>query len=90
MSTPMVGSVLSILPDSRWTHGVFIRSRKLRRPETVNLPFIGWATVVTASDVDMETYGTAVMPLFADGATIHTVQTLAAADLTLTEFTPVP
>ncbi|MCW6005123.1 hypothetical protein K1W54_11100 [Micromonospora sp. CPCC 205371] len=90
MSVPVPGSVLSIVPDSRWLFGTFTHHRRVRSDETRNLQFLGWATVVTSADVSSGTYGTTVMAAFLDGFAVQTLKALAEENWTLTAMAPAP
>lgn len=66
------GSVLSITPDSRWTRALLRLESKGTAVEEWDLPFIGWAVVVTyVSNEDPTTdicdqYETDIEPVFLD------------------------
>ncbi|GAA4708718.1 hypothetical protein GCM10023263_55120 [Phytohabitans rumicis] len=89
VSVPVPGSVLRIVPDSRWLYGSFLHPRRVRRDETKNLQFLGWATVVTSADPAAGTYGTTAVAAFLDdGYAVTTLDALAAANWVLTALAP--
>jgi hypothetical protein len=89
VSVPIPGSILTVVPDARWVYGTFVHQRRVRRDETKNLQFLGWATVVTSADPSSGVYGTTAVAAFLDdGFTIATLDALAADNWTLTALAP--